>query len=89
MAPELFQKKCSYDPTKVDVWAFGVLLFYLHEGCYPFKGYSEKDLSRNIMAGKVTFSKTLNSAVPAIEGALNTNPGARCSLPQLISILCN
>ena len=42
MAPELFEKKNVYNPAKVDAWALGVLLFYLYEGTYPFKGYSEK-----------------------------------------------
>lgn len=42
MAPELFCKKNIYNPFKVDVWALGILLYYLHEGCYPFKGYNEK-----------------------------------------------
>jgi serine/threonine protein kinase len=30
MAPELFEKKGAYQPTKVDVWALGVLLYYLY-----------------------------------------------------------
>lgn len=42
MAPELFQKKVIYNTFKVDVWALGILLYYLYEGCYPFKGYNEK-----------------------------------------------
>lgn len=29
MAPELFCKKSIYQPFKVDVWALGILLFYL------------------------------------------------------------
>lgn len=30
MAPELFEKKSIYSPIKVDIWALGVLLYYLH-----------------------------------------------------------
>jgi len=57
MAPELFEKKTVYSPMKVDVWALGVLLYYLHEGCYPFRGYNEKDLIRSIFNGNVSFKK--------------------------------
>ena len=35
MAPEIYAKK-KYD-NKVDVWALGVLLFYMLFGANPFK----------------------------------------------------
>jgi len=57
MAPELFAKKNPYNPFKVDVWALGILLYYLFEGTYPFKGYNEKDLIKNINSGNVIFKK--------------------------------
>lgn len=87
MAPELFEKKNVYDPLKVDVWALGVLLYYLHEGCYPFKGYNEKDLSRNIFAGKFNFVKCEGMARKAIEGALTVDPNARLTVSDMLQIL--
>lgn len=36
MAPEIFEKK-TYD-AKVDVWAVGVLMFFMLFGEYPFRG---------------------------------------------------
>jgi serine/threonine protein kinase len=39
MAPELLQIKLKqYDPSAVDVWALGVLLFRILIGTYPFSG---------------------------------------------------
>jgi serine/threonine protein kinase len=80
MAPELFEKKNVYDPTKVDAWALGVLLFYLYEGSYPFKGYSEKELTRNILACNYTFTKCHGWPLRAIEGALLIDPVKRFSV---------
>lgn len=39
MAPQLLQKGSKYGTFAVDVWALGVMLFYLCEGRYPFRGY--------------------------------------------------
>ena len=39
MAPELLGKSDKYCPFKVDSWAVGVMIFYLCEGRYPFKGF--------------------------------------------------
>lgn len=48
MAPELVEKVQGYNTFAVDIWALGVILFYLCEGRYPFRGYDEKDLFRSI-----------------------------------------
>lgn len=47
MSPELLAKR-EYNPKKSDVWALGVLFFYLSEGRYPFRGYDERDLARTV-----------------------------------------
>lgn len=65
MAPELFRKQ-PYSPLKSDIWAFAVMFYYLLEsnfyvfnsGKYPFKGFNEKDLMRNVMESKPKFDKT-------------------------------
>jgi serine/threonine protein kinase len=77
MAPELFCKKNVYNPFKVDVWALGILLYYLYEGCYPFKGYNEKELSRNITAGVFAFKKCPHGMREIIGLALKVDPDQR------------
>lgn len=54
MAPEIIDRKCCYS---VDVYAFGVLLWYLCAGrvCLPtnFEKFSDKsDLWSNVKMGK-------------------------------------
>jgi MAP/microtubule affinity-regulating kinase len=58
MAPELFAKNQTYDAEKVDMWAFGVIIYYLIEGVFPFRGYDEKDLARRMKQRDVQFKKT-------------------------------
>lgn len=64
MAPELFKKQ-PYSPIKTDAWAIGIMMYYLMEGKnyfnsgkYPYRGYNEKDLIRNICENKLRFDKT-------------------------------
>lgn len=37
MAPEIV-KKLKYTPAPTDIWAFGVLVYILMTGTFPFKG---------------------------------------------------
>jgi serine/threonine protein kinase len=37
MAPEIVQKQAYYG-WAVDIWAFGVLLYYMIGGYFPFRG---------------------------------------------------
>jgi serine/threonine protein kinase len=64
-----------------------VLLYYLFEGCYPFRGYNEKELSRNISTGVFTFRKSDPSMREVICSALRVDPGERVSAGALQSML--
>lgn len=83
MAPELFCKKGVYNPFKVDVWALGILLYYLYEGCYPFRGYNEKELCRNITLGVFTFKRCQAAIREVINLALRVDPNERISAVEL------
>ena len=76
-----------YDPLKVDVWALGILLYYLHEGCYPFKGYNEKELARAIRMGQFSFRRSEPSVMKVIEAALRVDPASRADSSQLLMLM--
>ncbi|KAM3144080.1 hypothetical protein pb186bvf_003844 [Paramecium bursaria] len=48
MAPEIVRKVVSYS-YEVDIWACGVILFYLLTSQFPFKANSEKELYSKIL----------------------------------------
>jgi len=73
MAPELFDKKAVYSPYKVDIWALGILIYYVYEGSYPFRGYNEKDLIRNIYACNYSFKKAKDSIQKIVNNTLQVN----------------
>jgi serine/threonine protein kinase len=50
MAPEIVKKSVMYSKG-VDVWACGVIIYYLITGELPFKAPSEKDLFKKIEKG--------------------------------------
>ena len=52
MSPELLAKK-SYLGHPADIWALGVILFLLLSHQFPFKGNTEQELLKNILAGNM------------------------------------
>jgi serine/threonine protein kinase len=56
MAPEIVNRKEFCGPP-VDMWALGVLLYFMLYGVYPFKATNERELYRRIRAVKYTTPK--------------------------------
>lgn len=52
-APELF-RDASYQGQPVDIWALGVLLFFMTTGHMPFPADSIAGLKRSILLGVIT-----------------------------------
>lgn len=50
MAPEIVAKE-EYAGPPADMWASGVLLYALMNGCFPFRGSTDKELYRRIQRG--------------------------------------
>ncbi|XP_017296502.1 serine/threonine-protein kinase NIM1 isoform X2 [Kryptolebias marmoratus] len=83
-APELFRDEVYLGPP-VDVWAMGVLLFFMVTGTMPFRADTLGKLRRCIMEG--------NYAVPPwvpgpcqrlIRGILKPVPSERCAIDQML-----
>eukprot|EP00350_Pseudokeronopsis_sp_OXSARD2_P013426 CAMPEP_0170549324 /NCGR_PEP_ID=MMETSP0211-20121228/7480_1 /TAXON_ID=311385 /ORGANISM="Pseudokeronopsis sp., Strain OXSARD2" /LENGTH=103 /DNA_ID=CAMNT_0010855269 /DNA_START=1597 /DNA_END=1908 /DNA_ORIENTATION=- len=50
MAPEIVSK-VEYAGPPADIWASAVLLFALLNGCFPFRGATDKELYKKINKG--------------------------------------
>jgi 5'-AMP-activated protein kinase catalytic alpha subunit len=50
-APEIVSRR-QYTPTPVDVWSFGVVLYAMMCGYFPFQGANSQELCRKIVKGK-------------------------------------
>lgn len=57
MSPEVLSGKEKSNTPAVDVWACGVILYYLLHGFLPFTGSSSNQVIQSIIAGKLVFSE--------------------------------
>ncbi|CAK81688.1 unnamed protein product (macronuclear) [Paramecium tetraurelia] len=55
MAPEIVNKQ-YYSGPPADIWAFGIVIFYLTQGQFPFKGSNDKELFQLIIQCKINFN---------------------------------
>jgi len=82
MAPEIVAKK-EYCGPPVDIWASGVLLFALLNGCFPFRGQNDKDLYRKILRGVFVIPDHVSSEARAlITQTLNVDATKRPTAKQ-------
>ena len=58
MAPEIIERKEFHGPP-VDIWAFGILVYVLLVGYYPFKGINDRELYRKISRNNPVFPETM------------------------------
>ncbi|MCA9984718.1 MAG: serine/threonine protein kinase [Anaerolineales bacterium] len=83
--PELYAEP---DPTKVDVWGLGVLLYRMLGGRLPFEARSERSLTDRIITSRPTSLGRLANIAPEVdelilEGCLAKNPAQRLDMLQV------
>uniref|UniRef100_A0A915AMW4 non-specific serine/threonine protein kinase n=1 Tax=Parascaris univalens TaxID=6257 RepID=A0A915AMW4_PARUN len=79
-APELFQDK-DYSGPMVDIWAMGVLLYFMLVGVTPFRGETLNDLTQNILKGVYSMPDYLSTfAQHLINRMLEANPNRRLTV---------
>ena len=83
LAPEVFKQQETYGPSR-DIWALGILLFYLVLGRFPFSGSTAEAVKSAILAGKLNYKDdTLalsSSCRSVIQGMLRLEPDKRLTL---------
>lgn len=83
-APELFRDECYLGPP-VDVWAMGVLLFFMVTGTMPFRAETMGKLRRNIIESNYTIPPWVPGPCQRlIKGILKPVPAERYAIDQML-----
>ncbi|OXA37259.1 Serine/threonine-protein kinase NIM1 [Folsomia candida] len=83
-APELFRDD-HYEGAPVDIWALGVLLYFMLEGCLPFVANSIPSLKAAILTGVYELSPgTSDDGTSLLAGILQQRPRSRFTLSTIL-----
>ena len=84
MAPELIKHERHY-PIFVDVWALGVMLFYMHAKKFPFNGKKETELMIEILDNNPDLGLISDPAVRGlVQRILQVDPRSRPSCQEIL-----
>lgn len=90
-APELFRDE-HYVGIFVDIWALGVMLFFMVTGTMPFRADTVAKLKRSILEGSYILPSWVPDACQRlIRGILQPIPSDRCTVEQMMGcewLLC-
>lgn len=83
-APELFRDE-HYIGIFVDIWALGVMLFFMVTGTMPFRADTVAKLKRCILEGAYILPSWVPEACQRlIRGILQPTPSDRCTVEQMM-----
>ena len=88
MPPEVLTSSNTAADPAIDVWALGIILFFMLYGHLPFRGSTEKEVAKSITAAKVLFpiekKKVTNECKKLVQGMLNKNPATRLKINEIL-----
>jgi len=76
LPPEMASGEEFSSSPKLDIWAMGIILYHMVEGCYPFDGKNTKEIIISILRSKLEFNKKIKISTPLknlIGGMLEKN----------------
>jgi 5'-AMP-activated protein kinase catalytic alpha subunit len=78
--------KQKYNPTKVDVWSSGIILFAMNCGFLPFEDKNVSVLYNKIKKGEFRMPSHLSDSLKdLLKNVLNVNPEERFSVDQILA----
>lgn len=86
LPPEIASGKQFQSSPKVDVWALGVILYYMLFKELPFKGKGDKEIISNILNNNPDLNlngigeKLTGRCLTCLKKMLDKNPSKRCSM---------
>ena len=82
-APEVLIGK-GYNPSPVDIWSSGIVLYYMLCGKLPFQGDSDEELYQKIIEAKIkNIEGVSQEANNLIKKLLNPNPRKRITFEKI------
>ena len=86
-APEALQAQRANAEPAIDIWAMGIILYFMLYGVFPFRGSTEKEVIGNILKKEVEFSegrkRISKSCRNLILGLLKKNPKERMKMDDI------
>jgi serine/threonine-protein kinase 11 len=84
--PEIASGSSMFSPTKVDVWAVGIVLYIMTVGKYPFSGSNVYTLYESISKGEYALPENQDPQLKdLLQGILQVDPRRRLSIQQIQS----